>query len=417
MYSRSDFLFCEGDLTGTLHNILNSLHEVVEKIPTDQFMASSEEQLPEHLVSELKLEPITLYEDRATMDQEETTLDMSDSPRYGPGASRIPGTKATVMIPYTGDSQLWKMRPNSQSSIFPRASYLGPRGQEPGFLIIPISKTHDASPESFKKSKDDQLDMIKANLKRQRLDIENFNNRLPQQLLQAIQSRRERLKKHQGLEAILGIPLRSKPGSPPVEPIKITKKITVPLPPPPQSGFQAEPGIDPNTYDTVLKIIRHGVRSFESTPKTFHIHDEEELRDILLSQLNGIFEGQATGETFRRSGKTDIIIKDGDRTAFVAECKVWHGESKLGEALDQLLSYLTWRDCKAALIIFNKTVAGFSGLQKKVPSALQANPLFLRLSSPQEVSEWRMVFKSKEDEGRWVTVHIFLVNLYVLENG
>ncbi|MBS2965999.1 hypothetical protein KGA66_23340 [Actinocrinis puniceicyclus] len=37
---------------------------------------------------------------------------------------------------------------------------------------------------------------------------------------------------------------------------------------------------------------------------------------------------------------------------FVGECKIWEGESKFTEAIDQLLSYLTWRDTKGTLLLF-----------------------------------------------------------------
>jgi hypothetical protein len=50
------------------------------------------------------------------------------------------------------------------------------------------------------------------------------------------------------------------------------------------------------------------------------------------------------GAVFSRSGKTDITVTAGDRHAFVAECKVWGGAAKFTEAVDQLLSYLVWRD-------------------------------------------------------------------------
>jgi hypothetical protein len=72
----------------------------------------------------------------------------------------------------------------------------------------------------------------------------------------------------------------------------------------------------------ILTIIRHDGRTFEATPKTYAVHDEEELRDIIRAHLNGHYKGDATGETFRRAGKTDLRIEAESRTAFVAECKV-----------------------------------------------------------------------------------------------
>jgi hypothetical protein len=80
-----------------------------------------------------------------------------------------------------------------------------------------------------------------------------------------------------------------------------------------------------NVYVDILKIFRHEGRTWESTPKTYFVHPAEELRDMLLAHLNGHYEGVATGETFRMSGKTDIRIEDNSRAAFITECKIWEG--------------------------------------------------------------------------------------------
>ena len=44
--------------------------------------------------------------------------------------------------------------------------------------------------------------------------------------------------------------------------------------------------------------------------------DEEALRSHFLVQLNGHYEGQATGETFNYEGKTDILIPVGEKKYF-----------------------------------------------------------------------------------------------------
>jgi hypothetical protein len=153
-------------------------------------------------------------------------------------------------------------------------------------------------------------------------------------------------------------------------------------------------------------------RTFETTPDTYAVHDEEALRNVILSHLNVSFEGAATGETFRRSGKTDIRIESGKRAAFVGECKVWKGAKELGDAVNQLLGYLTWRDCKAAIVVFNKKNAKFSALIENIPTAFQSHPKFVqRLNSGGE-GEWEYRMTSLEDEGRTIRVHVFAFNLF-----
>jgi hypothetical protein len=94
--------------------------------------------------------------------------------------------------------------------------------------------------------------------------------------------------------------------------------------------------------------------------------DEEALRSHLLVQLNGVYEGDATGETFNFQGKTDILIRKDGKNVFVAECKFWKGEIAFLDTIDQLVTtYLIWRDTKTAVIFFNRN-AGFSAVLSKI---------------------------------------------------
>ena len=99
-------------------------------------------------------------------------------------------------------------------------------------------------------------------------------------------------------------------------------------------------------------MLRNARNALERTPSMTANLDEEKIRDLLLVILNAQFEGAAAGEVFNAAGKTDILIRAGDRNVFIAECKIWRGPKTIREALDQLLSYLTWRDTKAALLVF-----------------------------------------------------------------
>ena len=135
---------------------------------------------------------------------------------------------------------------------------------------------------------------------------------------------------------------------------------------------------------------------------------------MILAHLNGYFEGDAVGEAFRGNGKTDISIAQDDRAAFVGECKLWSGPAGLTTALDQLMGYLTWRDSKASLILFNSKNRNFSKILESLPDTMRNHPLFIRDLQCDETGagEWRVQMRSKEDEGRRVTVHVFVFNLY-----
>ena len=107
--------------------------------------------------------------------------------------------------------------------------------------------------------------------------------------------------------------------------------------------------------------------------------DEEALRSHFLVQLNGHYEGQATGETFNYEGKTDILVRVDGRNIFIAECKYWGGSKKLFETIDQLLGYATWRDTKVALIIFNRN-KNLSAVLATVPGVVTSHPSFKQVA-------------------------------------
>ena len=254
--------------------------------------------------------------------------------------------------------------------------------------------------------------MLREYVDRAHNQVAAYNQSLEPLVLQAVTDRRTRLGKHAGIADLLDIPLATKDGTPSIAPVRIEMRQLPALPVPPKTGLAPEPGINVETYERILHFIRHQGRTFERTPGTYALHDEEGLRNIILAQLNGHFEGAAISEVFRGSGKTDLCIEADSRAAFVGECKLWTGPASLAGALDQLLGYLTWRDSKASVIVFNTRNREFSKILATIPNALRGHGLFVRDLLCQETGEWRVLMRSEEDEGRRVTVHVFLFDLY-----
>jgi len=127
----------------------------------------------------------------------------------------------------------------------------------------------------------------------------------------------------------------------------------------------SDPELSLSDYDEILKVIRSMVAVFERSPSVFRTMEEEHLRTILLVGLNGIFKGQASGETFNGAGKTDILIRAKDNNIFIAECLIWGGADHFRKKLtEQLFRYSTWRDSKLAAIVFNRNKHFTSAVQK-----------------------------------------------------
>jgi len=414
--SRENLLFYGKSLDDMLRARQATIAPRVDAIPRDQFMNANIEEIVQYLVSTLLMEPLVVYEDRAEMEQHETKIDVSRIRDRNPFGDRDPiyvaGVEVIVTVPFSGDPSLWQLQPNHWQTVFPRARVLSPSCDGLGRIEIVIAQPDGEPHEQFKNRFDQEMSTIRFYLESHRKQIEQFNANLQTPIKSAVSSRRDRLQKSEGIKDLLGIPMKRRGDAPAIEPLKIPRKLVRPLPPPPKSGYQAEPGITDEDYKHILSVIRHEGRTFETTPKTYAVHDEEELRDILLAHLNGHYQGDAAGEAFRRSGKTDIRIEDNNRAAFVAECKIWRGSKELSAAVDQLLGYLTWRDCKTALVIFNKKNAKFSEILERVPSVIQTHDKFRRIIQPGSQGEWRFAMTSKEDEARQVIVHVFVFNLY-----
>jgi hypothetical protein len=410
-------LFADYDLDANLRLATQTAIDAVQNIPEQSFILSSDDEIVEKIIAEHRAEPLTLYEDSATMTQEETLIDVSRDPtRYIRDRSRpfnVPGTLVTVSIPYTGAEGFWRSRTSTYDYNPPEASVLPARGNTMGCLILTSSLVHNEDTNKLKQWHDALMKSLRQYVQWSGVQVQASNSGLPAHIRAAIVDRRTRLQKHSGLADLLAIPLKAAPSSPSVKPVVLQRRSPPPLPVPPKTGLRPEPGITDQEYERVLSIIRHEGRSFETTPATFAGLGEESLRDVILAHLNGHYEGAATGETFRRSGKTDINIQVENRSAFIAECKVWRGQGEVADAIDQLLGYLTWRDSKAALIFFNTTVAGFSAIAPRFEEAIFAHKHFLKHLPSTDAGEARVVMRSAEDEGRRVTLHAFLFNLYV----
>lgn len=410
-----DYLFRITNLDDRLRLGHQGAADAVQAIAEAQFLASSDDEVVGHVAQQWIVQPLILQEDAITMKQRETNVDVSGDFNRGYSGERgpiyVPGTEVTIQLPYTGTTWLWRATTNPYMHSYPVGTIHG-IGDAAGTIELKITLPHDAPSQRFKQLHDDNLKMIRQFIEWGTIQVNSYNQRLNQVIRDATIQRRHRLKQHGDISALLNIPLHEKAGVPLLKRIPVEIRRPPPLPVPPKDGMKPEPGIDDAIYEKILNVIRHEGRTFETAPATFAKLDEEELRDILLAHLNGHFEGGATGETFRRKGKTDIRIEDKERSAFVAECKIWGGAGEVTKAVGQLLSYLTWRDSKAALVVFNKAVAGFSELPERMRQTILEHPFFLKEVTTNSTGEYRFLMRSEEDLGRRVTLHVYLFNLY-----
>ena len=257
-----------------------------------------------------------------------------------------------------------------------------------------------ASPDAIKTFFDGRLDTIEQHLSRARADIGRYNANLRTLVRSGVTQRKARLLADRKLEASLGYPVREWPDASRYSVPVTRRKVDTPRRPTASGPFQPEPVLPDKQYEQALEVLRNARNALERTPSmTAHL-DEEKIRDLLLVFLNAQFEGDAAGEVFNAAGKTDILIRVGDRNVFIAECKIWKGPKTIRDALEQLLSYLTWRDTKAALLVFIRSGQPTAIISKAI-AEIEEHPNYKRTPGTGEDGErYDFVLHANGDSNR-----------------
>jgi len=162
-----------------------------------------------------------------------------------------------------------------------------------------------------------------------------------------------------------------------------------------------------DVYQDVLRTIEQMGRAMEHTPTAAKLK-EEELRNLILIVLNANYEGAARGEGFNGKGKTDLLLNWEGDNAFIGECKIWSGPAKLRESIDQLLGYVTWRDTKAALIVFSKRGTPSDVIQK-ARNEIEAQASFVRMKAGGSETRFDYLLESPSDAQRHIDLALIAV--------
>lgn len=305
---------------------------------------------------------------------------------------RVAGSRMTISWPLTGTAELLRGRA-SQSFLAPD------RGAIKADKIQLELEAQQLSPEYIRQQMTELREHIDKRIEWANHDVTIHREELERELRQAAEARRARITENRRISAALDIPITPTGARRPPVP---AQRKHVPLQQRRASAeFTPEPVLDRAIYQDILDVIENWARSLERTctPPIREL-GEEALRDLLLSTLNGYWKGAAGGELFNGAGKTDILIREGGRNAFIAECKVWSGAKNATAALDQLLSYLVWRDGKAALIVFIKRSKP-SEIIDRLHAAVRDHPRHLLTvddSDPSRRADY--VFRAQDDDRR-----------------
>ncbi|TDU67096.1 hypothetical protein [Streptomyces sp. KS 21] len=158
---------------------------------------------------------------------------------------------------------------------------------------------------------------------------------------------------------------------------------------------------DAKAYAESLRLLRGARNQMERSGLLTTGMCEERLRDVLLVALNAYFEGQSTGETLNGKGKTDILIRIGDRNVSISECKFYDGPKSVTKALDQLLRYTDNGGRRTSLLIFYREKDPEARIADTI-AAIRAHPQCDSFDSSRadDDQQWGFVIRGSGDPGR-----------------
>ena len=399
----SDLLFCRVDWHSVMEHQRNALSKDIDAYNGDQLLNTAVDDLAAYFAKKFEIDTPVLHEDNIIADQRETQIDVSqDRNRYirdRSGPFYVPGTIVEVEVPFSGDEQVFGVQPTTFTLNPPRAEI------RPGKVILRIQGTNLDGP-SVKRRIEETLGEIRTNLDRLRASAKDFNASLLRLATERIEFRRKKLLADRNLVSSLGFSLKPREGAARTYTAPEIRRKIVPSPPKASSGpYKPEPVMSDADYENILSLLEGMVRVMECSPHDFSNMGEETLRSHFLVQLNAQYVGQATGETFNYEGKTDILVRSEGRNVFVGECKFWKGQKKFLETIDQLLSYLSWRDTKAAVIIFNRN-KDFSKVLAEIEAATPTHPNSKKLIRKRSETSWVYRFTHRDDPNREMTITI-----------
>jgi hypothetical protein len=402
-------LFNQHGISDVIEDQKRKIGPRVLEIPANKILNASEYDLVQALVQEAWMDVPVINEEGIYIEQaEETQVDVSMDPaRIIHDRSHpfyVTGHETTIAVPFTGDSDFFQVQPNRFSLSPPHAEIRGD-----ALLLRYVTTNQDGAAIRAKYLA--AVSEIKEYLRRLSEVVDPHNQGLETLISTAVRARKAKLLADANMVEAIGLPLNRREGVSATYTVPVRRRVPKVEEIVVTDAFQPEPTLAMAEYEEILQIIKNMATVMELSPGAFLELDEESLRFHFLVQLNGVYQGQATGETFNSEGKTDILIRVKGRNVFISECKFWDGEKLFLETIDQLLEkYLTWRDTKVAVVIFNRN-ADFDAVLGKVVEVVPNHPCFKRAAGVLDETTFRYVFKQPANPNREIILTVMAFNV------
>ena len=384
------------------------MNQEVHSFDKNYILKAEDTALVDYLFLKYRIDPPVIQSDKVyTEEPGDTVIDVSGRSDYwirSGDSARVGGTRIVIVIPFSGDSEFLYWSPARHDFNPPRADV---RGQE-------IRLVYDTLPQDAPRI-GNAYKQVLSGVERYTLavqaEIAMFNDGLRQQALANIKNRKEKLLKDISIINSLGIPVRrSSQDALLFHPPEIRRAPVFHPPTVMPGAYSPDPAFPQEEYEHILKIIGDLSVAIERSPHAFAKMEEEHLRDHILIQLNGHYQGGATGETFSAKGKTDIFVRVSEKHVFLAECKFWKGPAAYEKTINQLFGYACWSDTKCAVIIFNRN-KNHTTVLDAIAEHTPKHPRFKKQLPNKSVTQFRYLFKHPADDARDLYLAVSAIDL------
>ena len=409
-YNSRSRIFSSGRISDKFASAFDSIKRTIEYESEDYILNVNETDYIKHLAEQHKMQvPEIKFEDvYADSYEEDIPAEYFPMNFYVHEGKKYKKEIIQFIIPVDGDADLLSNCPASSISLGGGGNF-----HVKGNTIVAefINFSNDA--KKIRQDYDNEVRGVHRNYDTLRNDIQNFNDSLESNIKSLFTQRKQKILSKNDLMSSLGVPLKKKQTTSNTFSIpqpKLKEKITV-KPTVSQKGFKPEPTLDLDNYNHILKLINDVGKNFERMPSVYKGKGEEDLRDHILMTLDPNFElGSASGETFNKSGKTDIQLRYDSSVIFIAECKFWTGEKGYLNTISQLLNYLTWRDTKASIVVFVRQ-KDFSSILEKVKSKTSEHENYLGFVNQTDENWFNYRFHLNGDRNRELKLAVQLYHL------
>lgn len=404
MYNSTIRTFTEVDSFSAIDQWKELIRKKIESETKEYILGVEEEEYINFLIEDFKVIPLIIYEESEQIEQPKVTKEKMTG-RFRDYEYEQDVYIFTARYTFSGSTVLFKIRPSSWTMTSYDISV-----NEHSNSVSFSFKLYEQNPEKFKSEKSSAFNAAFTNVKNVNIFANEWNSSVEGLVRAEFKRVKEKFLKENDFFAAINISTNKNTES--IFSVPTIKKVDIPQPKVDKNKeFASIPTMSQSMYTDILKVVYDAGKSMEKKPALYMDKDEEGLRDQFLFVLETRYVGiTATGETFNKRGKTDIILKySADNTnLFVAECKFWKGASEFHQAINQLFDrYLTWRDSKVALMFFVQN-KDFSKILETVKEEAKKHSYYKKVINYNGESSFSYTYRLPNDEDKEVFLEIIL---------